>query len=86
MKDNLVDFINEITSLGILINDVSWWCFVNPTKKDSTKCPHGMGGPTSEYYEGWSSELQNDLCEADGEKVNSILNSYDKESIYLFIH
>lgn len=40
--------------------------------------PTRKGGPESEYYEGWFSELQNDFFEADVEKVNS----YDKHSIY----
>lgn len=81
MKVNLVDLIKEISRLGILISDVSWWCYVNPSNKESTECPHGMGGPTSTYYEGWFSELQNDFFEADGQKVNSILNLYDKDLI-----
>ncbi|WP_203364727.1 hypothetical protein [Bacillus sp. REN10] len=83
MKNDLKGFIKEITTLGILITDVSWWCYVKPTNdNESTECPHGMGGPESEYYEGWFSELQNDFFEADVEKVNSIINSYDKHSIY----
>ncbi|WP_144556031.1 hypothetical protein [Bacillus sp. X1(2014)] len=80
MKNNLEEFIKELTALGILISDVSWWCYVNPNN-ETTECPHGMGGPKSTYYEGWFSELQNDFFEADSEKVNSILNSYDKQSI-----
>lgn len=73
IKNNLDEFINEITALGILITDVSWWCYVNPTVKESTECPHGMGGPESRYYDGWFSELQNDPFEVDEESVNSIL-------------
>jgi hypothetical protein len=83
MKENFEDFIIEITSLGILITDASWWCYVNPSKKESTECPHGMGGPHSYYYEGWFRELQNDFYETDAETVNSIMNSYDKSSIYI---
>jgi hypothetical protein len=81
MKDNLAEFIKEITSLGILITNVSWWCYVNPSNKELTACPHGMGGPTSDYYEGWFSELQNELFEVDQEKVNSILISNDLAAI-----
>lgn len=82
MKDNLEEFIKEITTLGIMITDVSWWCYVNTTNNESNECPHGMGGPTSIYFDGWFSELQNDFFEADGGKVNTILESYDKNSIY----
>lgn len=79
MRDNLKLFIDEITALGILITDVSWWCYVDPV--NSTGCPHGMGGPKSKYYEGWFSELQNDMYEVDMEKVDSITNYYDKQSV-----
>jgi hypothetical protein len=41
-----------------------------------------MGGPKSEYYEGWFSELQNDLYEVDKEKVDSNMNFYDRQSVY----
>lgn len=82
MKDKLEEFIKEITSLGVLITDVSWWCYVNPSKIESADCPHGMGGPISTFYDGSFSELQNDFFEADVEKVNLILNSYNKDSIY----
>ncbi|MDX8363443.1 hypothetical protein [Cytobacillus sp. IB215316] len=81
MKENLVHFIKEISSLGIIITEVSWWCYVDPTNVESTKCPHGMGGPTAEYYEGWFSELENDFFEADEIKVNTILNSYNIDLI-----
>ncbi len=81
MKDNFEDFIKEITSLGILVSDVSWWCYVNTSDKGPTECPLGMGGPHSDYYDGWFSELQNELFETDEVKVNSIMNSYDKKSI-----
>ncbi|SMF87871.1 hypothetical protein SAMN05661091_3982 [Paenibacillus uliginis N3/975] len=40
-----------------------------------------MGGPKSEYYDGWFSELQNDLYEVDKKSVDSIF--YDKELVSL---
>jgi hypothetical protein len=79
MKNNLKQFIDEVSALGILISDVSWWCYVDPV--DSTGCPHGMGGPRSDYYEGWFSELQNDLYEVDKEKIDSLINLFDKQSV-----
>ncbi|TVY08346.1 hypothetical protein [Paenibacillus cremeus] len=79
MRDNLKQFIQEITALGVLISDVSWWCYVEPL--NSTGCPHGMGGPKSDYYDGWFSKLQNDLYEADKEKVNSLMNFFDKRLV-----
>ena len=58
MKDNFADFITEISELGIVIDYVSWWCYVNPQNPINMGCPHGLGGPVSDYYEGWFSELQ----------------------------
>ena len=75
MRDNLKQFVNEITALGVLISDVSWWCYVDPINPKG--CPHGMGGPKSEYYEGWFSELQNEMYEADTEKVDALMEFYN---------
>ncbi len=46
MKDNLDGFIKEISDLGILISNASWWCYVYPNESNNTGCPHGMGGPS----------------------------------------
>ncbi|MEH7885205.1 hypothetical protein V7654_12900 [Bacillus sp. JJ1609] len=82
LKGNLDEFINEITALGILITNVSWWCYVDPSDKEAKECPHGLGGPVSEHYEGWFSELQNDDFSVDDDKISSILNSYNENLIY----
>lgn len=79
LKENLDQFINDISALGILISDVSWWCYVDPNQ--SLGCPHGMGGPKSEYYEGWFSELQNDMYEVDQGRIASVMESYDMNLI-----
>lgn len=82
LKNNLENFIKEISALGILITDVSWWCYVNSSDSEAKECPHGLGGPESEHYEGWFSELQNEAFSVDGEKVSSVLNSYNEHLIY----
>lgn len=82
MKDNMEVFIKEISNLGILIPYVDWWCYVNPNESTHTGCPHGLGGPRSEYYEGWFSELQNDIYELDEAATAKVLLSYDKQLIY----
>jgi hypothetical protein len=81
MRDNLEKFIMEVSTLGVLITSVSWWCYVNPNESSQNGCPHGMGGPKSDYYEGWFSELQNEMYELDMTEVNSILEAYDKQLI-----
>jgi len=82
MKDNLEDFIKEVGDLGILISGASWWCYVNPTESKNTDCPHGMGGPSSIYYEGWFSELQNDFYELDKKSKDKVISFYDVKTIY----
>ena len=82
VRNKLEEFINEISNLGVLTTAVSWWCYVNPKESNHTGCPHGMGGPDSIYYEGWFSELQNDLYELDEGIIDNILESYDKQLVY----
>ncbi|MWV43378.1 hypothetical protein GRF59_07000 [Paenibacillus sp. HJL G12] len=82
MKDNMKLFINEVSTIGILISVVTWWCYVDPSNNLSG-CPHGMGGPISKYYEGWFSELQNEAYEVDEERLSSIIHFYDKQHITL---
>lgn len=82
MKDNLEEFIKNISDLGILITSASWWCYVNPNESNDTGCPHGMGGPFSIYYEGWFSELQNDFYELEEKTIDKVILSYDKQLIY----
>lgn len=80
LKDLLNDFITEISSLGIIIQFVSWWCYVNPRNKDSG-CPHGMGGPISLYYDGWFSELQNDMLSLNEIDIQVILDNFERDFI-----
>ncbi|GGH27754.1 hypothetical protein [Paenibacillus segetis] len=79
MINNLDQFVSDLSSIGILISDVSWWCYVDPNQ--NLGCPHGMGGPTSDYYDGWFSELQNDMYDVDKEIEEPILDAYDKQLI-----
>ncbi|MET3290597.1 UNVERIFIED_CONTAM: hypothetical protein ABID98_003167 [Brevibacillus sp. OAP136] len=72
-------FVNEITALGVIISDVTWWCYVDPVNPKG--CPHVLGGPKSEYYAGWFSELQNDMFEADKGKVDALMNFYDMQCV-----
>ena len=82
MKDDLERFVKEIGDIGVLITYASWWCYVGPNESNNAGCPHGMGGPSSIYYEGWFSELQNDFYELDKNIIDKVLLSYDKQLIY----
>jgi len=81
MKNNLEEFIICVSDLGILVPYASWWCYVDPSDSNNG-CPHGMGGPQSIYYEGWFSELQNDLFSLDEQLIDSAMLSFDKQLIY----
>lgn len=51
------EFIEEITNINVAIECVTWWCHCSDTNEKQYGCPHGMGGPKSDYYDGWYSEM-----------------------------
>ncbi|AZN39914.1 hypothetical protein [Paenibacillus albus] len=65
--------ITELTTIGIAIYGVSWWCFCSDENRERHGCPHGMGGPKSVYREGWYSEMGLEY-----ESFDIPLNVYDK--------
>ena len=50
--DRVDAFIDLCGSAGISIRGFTWWCHVT-----NGHPPCGMGGPRSEYRDGWSSEI-----------------------------
>jgi hypothetical protein len=81
MKNNFEGFVKELSNLGVAIYMSGWWCYVNPSHPLNNGCPHGMGGPQSEYYEGWFSELQNDYYDIGDNLVDNIKETYDGQLI-----
>ncbi len=77
MRDKFEDFVNDISELGVVVNISSWWCYVNPNNPSNCGCPQGIGGPLSEYYDGWFSELQNDLYDVGEVLIDNIKEEYD---------
>ncbi|WP_214629716.1 hypothetical protein [Paenibacillus agaridevorans] len=55
--DQIENLINELTSIGVAINGVTWWCHTNEDNKKLYNCPHGLGGPSSIFFNGWFSEM-----------------------------
>lgn len=80
-KDNLDEFIIKLNEIGVLIEAVSFWCYVNPDTAHRTGCPHGMGGPKSIYYKGWYSEFQNCLEPVNDDLLEKIKEEYNKDLI-----
>jgi len=59
LKD-VFDFIKGLSNMGIKAYGLTWWCHC---KSHRLGCPHGMGGPRSDYYDGWFSEMWFPLTE-----------------------
>lgn len=76
-KEFFINFVNELTKLGIAIEGCSWWCYVNPNFSNELGCPHGMGGPKSIYFDGWYSELQNPIIYLEDNERDLILTLYN---------
>ncbi|BCG59453.1 hypothetical protein [Paenibacillus sp. URB8-2] len=72
MNEYIESLITDLTKVNIIIHAVSWWCHC--TKESETKlgCPHGMGGPYSDYFDGWFSETQIPLFDIDEQELKKI--------------
>lgn len=62
--------IQSLVSKGIRINRISWWEYVDSFPK---KPKYGMGGPKSDFFDGWFSELHFVDDEIDMNEENEIL-------------
>lgn len=71
-KELLEAFINELTNHNIIVAGVTWWCHCTTESELLLGCPHGMGGPRSNYYQGWFSEVQNPMYEISKQVLDEI--------------
>lgn len=55
LKENFEGFINGLTTIGITIENITWWCKATEENKIKYGCPHGLGGPMTKF--GWFSEI-----------------------------
>ena len=53
--EHVAEFISACTENDVQIEGFTWWCHVS-----EGHVPCGMGGPKSQYYDGWFSEIQMD--------------------------
>ena len=60
-RNNISDFIDGLTKIGIAINSLDWWCNATEENKNKYGCPHGYGGPMTKA--GWFSEMSHDFDE-----------------------
>ncbi|MGO4528558.1 hypothetical protein AB4Z30_05705 [Paenibacillus sp. 2TAF8] len=71
--DLIENLILELSDIGIAVNGVTWWCLCSEDNMKQYSCPHGMGGPKSDYYGGWYSEMG-----VDYESFYISQNTYDQ--------
>jgi len=56
-RNNYKGFISDLVNNGYKIESISWWEWC----PDESKCNYGVGGPKSNSYKGWFSELPIDV-------------------------
>ncbi|QHI73476.1 hypothetical protein [Aminipila terrae] len=86
IKENVFEFINSLTELGIKVTDITWWYHCVIGEKKEKGCPHGGGGPMSKYFDGWFSEMYQipNIKVKDNKEINSyVFNEWPNTSDYL---
>jgi len=58
MRENIDDFVNAILEQKINITAISWWDYCSD---NTQKSELGMGGPRSDFYPGWFSEITSEF-------------------------
>ena len=71
LRENYVQFINDLIQNGYLIKSISWWEWCPQGKE----CEYGLGGPKSIFHDGWFSELPVDI---DDIKIDTNLKNEDE--------
>lgn len=69
--DRIDDFIDLCNSKNLSIRGFTWWCHVTDDHE-----PCGMGGPMSDYYNGWFSEIL---------PLGEVIELSDNESYRIFL-
>lgn len=57
LRDNYKDFISDLVNNGFTVKCLSWWEWC----PDGNESEYGLGGPESNFYKGWFSELSIDV-------------------------
>jgi hypothetical protein len=81
IENEFVDgFIEELTKSGFVVEGVSWWCHCTQDSQVKLGCPHGLGGPKSEFFEGWFSETDIPMFEISSYDLSEInkISTYEK--------
>ena len=80
-REKYVDFIDDLTLTGLMVEAVSWWCHVTEQNKKRFGCPHGYGGPNTKN--GWFTEMSHDFDDLESEILQMTTNIVEQNSIKL---
>ena len=58
VPQNVNGFIFDLTKIGVFVTDISWWCHCTDDNRHKYGCPHGLGGPADDHYNGYFSEIE----------------------------
>lgn len=78
-KDFIEPLLDGFTDINVAVECVTWWCHCSENNKNQFGCPHGMGGPKSNFFDGWFSEMgfEFETFQIPNEKFQNL--NYDNE-------
>lgn len=81
-RENYKPFVADLIQNEFNIRSISWWEWC-PADKESE---YGLGGPASQYFKGWFSELPVDVddiesIETKEGRLEKVLNTIESKSI-----
>jgi len=82
-RENHKIFVQDLVENGFGIESISWWEWC----AKENKCQYGLGGPKSDYYDGWFAEIPIELDDLklvelnDKESVEEVLKLIENKSI-----
>jgi hypothetical protein len=80
LRDRYQAFIQALTHINLAVEAVSWWCRVTEEHAAQYGCPHGYGGPKTQF--GWFSKLCHDVDEVvDASVLQALDRQFTSEAI-----
>ncbi len=77
-RDYYKDFVRELINNGFVITSISWWEYCNDLM---SKSKYGLGGPPSKFFDGWFSELCEDIDDVDTNEIDAIYNKIENKTL-----